>query len=67
LHTTEMAAKDVLSRPMLHNLHAFLYHRALSQKEHNRVVTMRKSPKRLLSLYTILYYNIYTLVLIYVV
>ena len=32
--TTEMAAKDVLSRLMLHNLHAFLYHRALSQKEH---------------------------------
>jgi len=53
--TTEMAAKDILSRLILHNLHTFLYHRFLSQKElaqpligwgwsHNA-----KKPKRLLS------------------
>ena len=32
--TPEMVAKDVLSRLMPHNLHTFLYHRSLSQKEH---------------------------------
>lgn len=31
--TTEMAAKDVLSKLILHNLHSFLYHQTLSQKE----------------------------------
>ena len=33
LCTPEMAAKDILSRLILRNLHAFLYHRSLSQKE----------------------------------
>jgi len=53
--TPKMARKDILSRLILHNLHAFLYHRSLSQKElpltligwgwsHNA-----KKPKRLLS------------------
>ena len=32
--TTDMAASDVLSKLILHNLHAFLYRQALSQKEH---------------------------------
>ena len=47
--TTEMAAKDVLSRLMLHNLHAFLYYQSpLTEGIHinpNREgggVTMRK-------------------------
>jgi len=31
--TPKMARKDILSRLILHNLHSFLYHRALSQKE----------------------------------
>ena len=31
--TTGMAAIDALSRLILHNLHSFLYHQALSQKE----------------------------------
>jgi len=31
--TPKMARKDILSRLILHNLHTFLYHRSLSQKE----------------------------------
>ena len=34
IYIIEMAAKDVLSWLMLHNLLTFLYHQSLSQKEH---------------------------------